>query len=87
MDQEILRLLIRRKLAAGSLPHDSIPRIWGGPATGEECDACEELIRTGQFVMEGISTANKQGLQLHVECFYLWDEERDAPGLSGHSIR
>jgi len=81
MDQEILRLLIRRKLAAGRLPYDNIPRIWGGPGTGEECDACEELIRTDQFLMEGISTADNQGLQLHVECFYLWDEERDVPGL------
>lgn len=79
MDQDILRHTIRRKLEAGSLPHDSIPRIWGGPATGEECDACGELITT-EFLIEGISTADNQGLQLHVECFYIWDEARDVPG-------
>jgi hypothetical protein len=76
MEQDTLRLLIRRKLAQGDLPHDSIPRFWGGPANGEQCDACEEAIRSSQFIMEGISTTN-QGLQLHVECFYVWDMERD----------
>ena len=80
MDQDALRLLIRRKLASGELPHDGIPRFWGGPPDGEECDACEEVIRADQVVMEGISSTNNQGLQLHVECLYLWDDERDAPG-------
>jgi hypothetical protein len=36
--------MVRRKLADGSLPHDSIPRFWGGPSDGEECDACGEVI-------------------------------------------
>ena len=80
MDQNSIRLLIRRKLAAGDLPHDSIPRVWGGPPDGEHCDACEEVIRADQLVMEGISSTNNQGLQLHVECLYLWDDERDVPG-------
>ena len=80
MNQDSIRLLIRRKLAAGDLPRDSISRFWGGQPDGEECDACEEVIRADQLIMEGISAATKQGLQLHVECFYLWDEERDTPG-------
>ena len=80
MEQDALRLIIRRKLAQGDLPNDSIPRFWGGPANGEQCNACEETISNAQFVMEGISTTTNQGLQLHVECFYLWDEERDEPG-------
>ncbi len=29
MDQDSIRLLIRRKLAAADLPNDSIPRFWG----------------------------------------------------------
>jgi hypothetical protein len=29
--------------------------------------------------MEGISTTTSLDLQLHVQCFYLWDEERDEP--------
>jgi hypothetical protein len=79
MDQDALRLLIRRKLAAGTLPHDSIPRFWGGPAAGEECDACEALISADQLVMEGIN-ATKRGYQFHVECFAVWDAERDVLG-------
>jgi hypothetical protein len=79
MDQDALRLVIRRKLASSTLPHDSIQRFWGGPAAGEECDACEALISTGQLVMEGIS-ATKRGYQFHVECFAVWDAERDVPG-------
>jgi len=80
MDHDAIRLVTRRKLTTGSLPHDSIPRFWGGPADGEDCDACEEVIRAEDLLMEGISTLTNQGVQFHVECFYLWDAERDAPG-------
>jgi len=50
------------------------------PPDGEDCDAWEEVIRAEDLLMEGISTLTNQGLQLHVECFYLWDEERDVSG-------
>jgi hypothetical protein len=49
MEQDALRLIVRRKLAQSDLPHDSIPRFWGGPATDEACDACEETIGRDQF--------------------------------------
>ena len=77
MERDNLRLIIRRKLAQGLLPSDSIPRFWGAPANGEQCDACEEAISRTQVIMEGISQTTNQGLQLHVECFSMWDEERD----------
>jgi hypothetical protein len=80
MNQDTLRLIIRRKLGNGGLPHNNIPRIWGGPGSGEECDACEDVIRAGQLLMEGVSATTNQGIQLHVECFFLWDRERHAPG-------
>jgi len=80
MDRDRLRFVIRDKLGNGELPHDSIPRIWGGPGNGERCDACEEVVRTGQLLMEGISAVTNQGIQLHVECFSVWDTERAAPG-------
>lgn len=70
-----LRQLIRAKLADGRLPHNSIPRIWGGPSDGESCQACDTLIPQDRFIIEGISETG-MGLQLHVECFYLWDSER-----------
>jgi hypothetical protein len=75
MDQDALRLVIRGKLADGSLPADSISRICGGPGNGESCRACGGFVLPDQFVMEGIS-ARDMILQFHVECFYLWDSER-----------
>jgi len=76
MEQDALRLMVRRKLAQSDLPHDSIPRFWGGPANDEACDTCEETIGREQFNMEGISSTTNEGLQLHVECFHVWDTER-----------
>lgn len=80
MERDALLLIIRSKLTRGDLPRDGISRFWGAPANGEECDACEETIRTTQVIMEGISQPTNEGLQLHVECFSVWDEERGAPG-------
>ena len=56
MDQDILRRLIEAKLADGRLPHDNIPRVWGGPSDGDTCNACDEVITKAHLVMEGIST-------------------------------
>ena len=75
MESLQLRHLIRQKLADGRLPHNSIPRVWGGPSSGEACQACEEIIPPTEFIIEGISE-NGRGIQLHVECFYIWDSER-----------
>ena len=79
MDTELLRAIIRDKLKNGVLPQNSIPRIWGGPGQEERCDACEELVLKAQMLMEGISEDGR-GLQMHVQCFCLWDKERHAVG-------
>ena len=79
MDTELLRVIIRDKLKNGVLPHDSIPRIWGGPGQEERCDACEELVAKRQMLMEGLSD-DGHGIQMHVQCFYVWDNERQAIG-------
>ena len=85
MEQEVLRHLIRSKLADGRLPQDSIPRLWGGAGNGEMCDACEEIITKTQFVMEGVSTTGGLGIQFHVGCLHIWDAERSAPGRDAAS--
>ena len=79
MDSELLRIVIRDKLANGVLPHDSIPRVWGGPGQGERCDGCEEIVAKPQMLMEGISE-DSHGIRMHVQCFYIWDNERQAVG-------
>jgi hypothetical protein len=79
MQQHSLQLLIRHKLANGTLPTNSIPRVLGGPGNGESCDACEIIITKDEWVIEGISLAEgRKPLQLHVECFHLWERERHA---------
>lgn len=83
MDKPVLRLMIQEKLADGRLPHDSIPRMWGGPGHGETCDGCGEIVTTTQMVMEGLSTdsgAKDSGVQFHVACFHMWDVERQVLG-------
>jgi len=81
MDTELLRIIVRDKLKNGVLPHDSIPRIWGGPGQEERCDACEDIVTKPQMLMEGLSE-DGQGIQMHVKCFYMWDSERR---VSGHA--
>ena len=76
-DGKEIYLIVRAKLANGMLPMNSIPRVWGGAGHGETCDACEEPITKDQFVLEGLSVADpKRGIQLHSECFYIWDRLR-----------
>ena len=77
MDKGARRLLIRRKLADGSLPYDRIPRVWSGPGNGESCDACEVAITRQELLGEGIS--REEGghpILFHAECFHVWDTER-----------
>jgi hypothetical protein len=76
MKIEALRLLIREKFEDGRLPHERISRVQSGPADGEKCDACERHITMAQFVVTGITLAGRGSIQLHVQCFQLWDAER-----------
>jgi len=88
MERVILTRMIRSKLADGRLPHNHIPRMWGGPGNGEVCDACGELVTKAQMVMEGLSVATEPsatdeasvGVQFHVQCFQIWDAERRVGG-------
>ena len=85
MEPNAIRTLICEKLKDGRLPHNSMPRFWGGPADGEVCDACDKPITKQQLVMEGIASTlsdepkKKKPVQFHVTCFQIWDIERRAP--------
>ena len=82
MHQQGLQLIIRQKLQNGTLPYNSIPRVWGGPGNGEVCDACDGIIPRDEWVIEGIALAGgRKPLQLHVECFHLWQQERGVAHL------
>ena len=69
MHQQGLQLIIRQKFQNGTLPYNSIPRVWGGPGNGEACDACDGIIPRDEWVIEGIALAGgRKPLQLHTEC-------------------
>ena len=76
MKIEALRLLIREKLEDGRLPHEGISRVQSGPADGQKCDVCEGRITMAQFVVTGTILAGRGSIQLHVQCFQIWDDER-----------
>jgi len=82
MEPGALRILIQMKLDDGRLPHNSIPRVWGGPGNRETCQACDEVVLTSQLLIEGLSTDtdSRAGVQFHVKCFYLWDTLRKVAG-------
>jgi hypothetical protein len=84
VDLEAVRQIVRRRLVSGELPQDSITRFWGGRARGEECDACGERIGPTQIIIEAVSTQTSQGIQFHVGCFHVWDQERDPSGRLDH---
>jgi len=69
------RVLIRGKLVEGRLPVEPVARLWGGPGRGEPCDGCEAKIQPPCLIMEAVTTLGR-ALLLHVECFYIWDAER-----------
>ena len=71
--------MIRQKLVDGRLPHNHIPRMWGGPGAGEACDGCGESVSKAQMLMEGIDEEGS-GVQFHVACFHVWDVERQVAG-------
>jgi hypothetical protein len=76
MDQESLRLIIRRKLGHGRLPLNSVERFWGGLAEGEVCDVCDKPVTKQQLVLEGIPSPDKKPIHFHALCFELWNDER-----------
>ena len=70
MDQESLRLLIRRKLQNGRLPNDGIKKVWSSRSDGETCDGCDAILSKDQMLMEGVTMdLGRKPLQFHVRCF------------------
>jgi len=62
MDQERLRLLIRRKIQDGRLPLGAT-KVQGSPSAGEKCEACEATLSLDQLRLE-VTTLNRRHLQL-----------------------
>ena len=80
MDKADRRVRIRRKLAEEMLPRNSFDRVCERPANEQTCAGCDEIAPKGTLIVEGINPKG-QGIQFHVECFYIWAQERRFPRL------
>ena len=79
MEQESLRLFIRRKIQNGRLSHAGIRRIWSSPSDGQTCDACDAPLAKKQLLMEGITLGlGRRRFRFHARCFQIRDHERRA---------
>jgi hypothetical protein len=78
MQVEALRRFARQKLQDGRLPHEQLSQMQSRLADGQKCDVCEKRIIMAQFVVTGITLAGRGSIQLHVQCFQCWDDERSA---------
>ncbi len=87
MDQESLRLFIRREIQNGRLPHDGTTRVWSSPSDGETCDACDATLAKDQLLLEAVTLdLGRRPLQLHVRCFQIWDHERRTTVIESPTI-
>jgi hypothetical protein len=76
MDQEVLHLLIRRKLQNRRLPH-GIRTVSSTPSDGETCEACDTVLTKEQLLMEAVPLdLDRRPFRMHVRCFQIWDLER-----------
>jgi hypothetical protein len=75
MDEDRVRQLIRGKLAAGRLPRGRALDVWVVPADGQLCDACGQPIERQTQVVWAIQTKGGLPVQLHEDCFQLWEAE------------
>ena len=71
--------LVRDKLDAGTLPHESPVKMWAGNGRGAPCTACDEPILRAQVEYEP-QYDGRAPIRLHVGCHGLWQAERRRRG-------
>jgi hypothetical protein len=76
VDEEVLRNVIRRKLADGRLPFRGVCTAKAGRKV-EECAACSGNIAPNQTVVE-IADSRGRIVALHIDCFAIWNVEAAA---------
>ena len=66
-------------LRAGKLPPRRPDRVWGGRGTGRVCSICNTSITPDavEFELEFIWAAEVTTHHVHVDCFAVWDRERE----------
>jgi hypothetical protein len=77
VDEEVLRNVIRRKLADGRLPLRGICTAKAGRKPEARCAACSLDIPANETVVE-IVASNGRIVSLHIDCFAIWNVEAAA---------
>jgi hypothetical protein len=72
----LMRRLIKLRLEDGRLPRGPVTEILDGPGNGRPCDACGGPLARHQKAVSGIVLEDWRSIQLHVDCFQVWDIER-----------
>lgn len=83
----------RDAIMARRIPERPPSRVWGGRGLGLACPVCAELVSEQELGFEvefnGSPELPRQGIALHVPCFFAWEAERlgagDALPTSGSS--
>jgi hypothetical protein len=89
MVPDAVRHLIRHRIEDGHLPRDRTIELWHGDGFGHTCDGCGLTIATADR-MSLICADDWRAFRFHVDCFQVWDAERqardDQEGLRGGAI-
>src|SRR5207244_11524486 len=76
-------LLIRSKLAAGTLPRVDAAKLWAGPGRGDACAGCDQPITRAEIEHE-VDVPARGALRFHRNCLGIWQAQ---VARDGHEIR
>jgi|GraSoiStandDraft_60_1057301.scaffolds.fasta_scaffold1965734_1 hypothetical protein len=64
--------------SVGGRPASARPvtEVLDGPGNGRPCDACGGILAKDQKAVSGIVIEDWRSIQLHADCFQVWDVER-----------
>jgi hypothetical protein len=77
VDEDLLRSIIRRKLADGRLPFKGVCTAKAGHRLEERCAACSFDIPPNETVVEIVASKGRI-VSLHTDCFAIWNVEAAA---------
>jgi hypothetical protein len=76
MNDAIVRLVVRDKIANGWLPRDRTGAVSATNGTDERCDACSAAV-SPEEVLVRVSHAGSRRFAFHATCFAIWRDERN----------
>jgi hypothetical protein len=77
MDNAIVRLVVRDKIAAGRLPRSRFGAVSATNGTDEQCDACSGPVSPEEVLIKLLHSGSGRFV-FHTTCFAIWREERNS---------